>query len=632
MNIFAWLGKRIRLTDRSFWASYYGGETWAGEAINPETAMQISAFWACVRLISQTIGTLPMGVFENLPDGERKPRNDHDLYRLVHDQPNADHTAVEFWEGVGACLCLAGNSFAEKTYAGTGSTRRLIAMTLLNPAFMMVTRQADGSLIYRYTGYPQGEVRGQRDYTEDEIFHVRGFGIGGDLGLSPISYARQSLSAHRATERAAATTFANGMRPSGWLVYKGGILKPEQREEVRKNLIEPMSGAENAGKTGILEGDFDYRQMTIPPENAQLLETRAFGVEEVCRVHGVPPVLVGHASAGQTMWGCLPAGTKVLTVDGPVNIEAVRVGAMVWTLDGEQMVRRSVLRAGQTGVLPLYTIETRNRSVRATGNHKFLVRRKHSAPRPGVGGYRAVEWRTEWISAAELTTEDYVVTAHGVAGEDAGEITAPNGRALTAGAAIPDSSRIGNYSDGYVGRGPKGSRPGDGFHVAGTALARITAITRSEVAEPVFDLEIDGTHNFIADGVVVHNSGIEQIVIGWYTLGLRPYLTRIEQAVKRSLIVPAEKATIYPAFNLDGLLRADSTARGELYWKLFQVGAINSNWICDKENIPRHADGDRYFVNSTLVPMDQAGQVAPAPASAAPLNPPAPPRKLEVVK
>ena len=102
MNIFAWLGKRIRLTDRSFWAAYYGGETWAGESINPETAMQISAFWGCVRLISQTIGTLPMAVYESLDDCTRKLRKDHVLYRLVHDQPNADHTAFEFWEGIAA--------------------------------------------------------------------------------------------------------------------------------------------------------------------------------------------------------------------------------------------------------------------------------------------------------------------------------------------------------------------------------------------------------------------------------------------------------------------------------------------------------------------------------------------------
>ena len=235
-------------------------------------------------------------MYEKQPAGTRKERDDHPLYRLVHDQPNADHTAVEFWEGVVVCRCLAGNAFAEKTYQG----KKLIALTLLSPHAMTVRRNATGALEYRYV-YP---LTGKSQiFTEDQIFHVRGFGAGGDLGLSPISYARQNLSAARATERAAATHFANGMRGSGWLISKN-TLTPDQRELARQKLLEPMSGAENAGRTGILEGDFfDYKQMSIVPEDAQLLETRAFNVEEVCRIFRVPPVLVGHASAGQTMWG-----------------------------------------------------------------------------------------------------------------------------------------------------------------------------------------------------------------------------------------------------------------------------------------------------------------------------------------
>ena len=424
MSILSWLGRSIRLTDRSFWSAFYGGETWAGEPINPETAMQIAAFWACVRLVAQTIGSLPLGLYRHQPDGSRVAvLPDNDLYKLVHEAPSAEHTAVEFWEGIGTCLCLAGNAFVEKFSRGTGASRQVVAMDLLNPAFVSLRRRTDGSIFYSYAD----PVRGARDISEENMFHIRGFGMGGDLGFSPINFARQSLSANRATEHSAASHFANGMRPSGWIVYKGArVLTPAQREEAKKNLIDPMTGAGSSGKTGLLEGDFDYRQMTIPPEDAQLLETRAFGVEEVCRVFGVPPVLVGHAQAGQTMWGCLPASTLVLTSTGPRSIAAVAVGDTVWTLDGDRMVQRRVLRSGQTGTLPLYTIRTRSRTVRATGNHKFLVRRKYAAPRPG----RAIEWRNEWIEASQLTPADYLVAAHGLVGET-GETIAPNGRALT---------------------------------------------------------------------------------------------------------------------------------------------------------------------------------------------------------
>lgn len=432
MNIFSWLGRKIALTDGRFFSMYYGADTWAGESISADTAMQIAAYWACVRLISETIGTCSPGVFQTMPDGSRKDRSDHDLYYLIHDQPNADFTAVEFWEGVGACLCLAGNAYAVKAYVGSGQNRRLVSLALLNPRLMnpVRTRSDNGSqLVYRYS-----DKAGFIEYSEDDIFHVRGFGIGGDMGFDPIAYARQSLSANRATERAAATTFANGMRPSGWLLYKGGILKEEQRIQARKQLIEPMQGAENAGRTGILEGDFDYKQMTIQPETAQLLETRAFGVEEVCRIMRVPPVLVGHASTGQTMFG----------------------------------------------------------------------------------------------------------------------------------------------------------------------------------------------------------SGVEQVVVGWYTLGLRPYFKRIEAAIKRSLLTADERRNqkIYAEFNIDSLLRGDSKARSELYWKLVQVGSLSPNQVCDRENLPRFEGGDRHFINSTLVPIDLAGQNKGRPVAAADPNNPKPQqqRKLEVVK
>ena len=130
------------------------------------------------------------------------------------------------------------------------------------------------------------------------------------------------------------------------------------------------------------------------------------------------------------------------------------------------------------------------------------------------------------------------------------------------------------------------------------------------------------------------------MVIGWYALGLRPYLTRIEQAVKRSLISPADRAAgFYAEFNLEGLLRADSASRGEFYWKMIQIGAMTPNEVCDKENLPRFQGGDRHYINTTLAALDETGKIMlPAPAAAPPAPDPtasaSPPRRppLEVVK
>lgn len=832
MSLLSWVGRKIKLTDGKFWSVFLGGETWAGETVNVDTAMQVSAFWACVRLIAKTQSTLPIGLYEPGTAG-RKSRSDHPLYRILHDQPNAEQSACRFWEGLIAWSLVGGTGYAPKEFRG----RQLIALNPpLNPHFMTVERTDRGALKFTYRD-PSNKNK-ERVYTEEELFVLPGFGFGASVGLSPLQYARQSLSAARATERAAASHFANGMRPSGWLVYKGGgVLEDDQRELAKQNLINPMSGAENWGKIGILEGDFDYRQMTIAPEEAQMLESRRFSVEDVCRWHGVPPILVGHASQGQTMWGCLPAGTKVLTTAGPINIEDVAVGASVWTLDGDRMVRRRVLRSGQTGIKPLYTIKTRDRTVRATANHQFLVRRKHSTPRPGYGGYHAVEWRNEWVAAEELTTADYIVAAHDVIGGVEIGRRAPNGRivndrfmefcglyvaegsmndrhvtiarhrdaaymdayrwamreeftrstarlvvngglssssvhlmegdrsttfssktaadelrelgfagtahtkrvpgwifglprvlqlaflrgyldgdghvnkhgwitwtsvnrdliedirhlCIMAGvpvgeacgypiplwfdgserevagtvwqawcysvphnrhigshdpryqdrwAALPDEpQRIGRFDPDYVGRGKGACRPGVGFSIQGAVLSRIHSVERGDEAEPVFDLEIDGTHNFIADGVVVHNSGVEQIMLGWYTLSLRSDLVRIEQEIKRQLMTPEEKQSgLYAEHAVEGLLRADSAARGEFYWKLMQMGVVNANWIADKENVPHHPGGDRYFINQTLAPLDETGvpikAEPPAPAQREPASEPAQPpqRRLEVVR
>lgn len=304
MSLLTWLGKRVGLTDSAFWRAYFRTETWAGEDVSPDVAMQVAAFWACVRLIAQTLGTLPLNLYERQADGSRKVLADDQLHKLVRVTPNGEQTPMEFWEGMGANVCLHGNSFAYKVPAASG--QGVIALDPLIPDCMTVERTVPGNgkrgvLQYRYRDPLRGSV--ERIYKPDEILHIKGFGFGGDVGLSPVAFARQSLGSARAIERTSASMFANGMRPSGFLVYKDGTLDEKQREQVRKSLIEPLTGSANAGKIGVLEADFDYRQMTIPPEEAQMIQSRQFSVEDICRWFGVPPILIGHAAAGQTMWG-----------------------------------------------------------------------------------------------------------------------------------------------------------------------------------------------------------------------------------------------------------------------------------------------------------------------------------------
>ncbi|RYE87328.1 MAG: phage portal protein, partial [Hyphomicrobiales bacterium] len=172
-----------------------GGGSWAGEAVSVDNALQLSAFWACTRLIAETVATLPVQVLERGADGGKVSRPDHPLYALLHDSPNADQTAVEFIEGLLLALCTHGNGYAEKVFTGD----RLTALQPIDAAAMTLHRDhGDGELHYRFAD------RGRTyDMPSEKIFHLRGFGAGGDLGLSPVAFARQTLGIAIATEKAA---------------------------------------------------------------------------------------------------------------------------------------------------------------------------------------------------------------------------------------------------------------------------------------------------------------------------------------------------------------------------------------------------------------------------------------------
>lgn len=338
MSILTWLGKKIGLTNAAFWRQYFGTETWAGEDVSVEAAMQLGAFFGCVRLIAGCIGGSPINLHERLDDGGSKILRDNNLHRIVHYLPNGEQDALTMWEGMGASLCVHGNAFAEKMLSASGD---LFALKLMATETTVVERTLNtGRLQYRYRD-PMRNME-ERILQPESVLHVRGFGFGGDLGLSPVAFARQSLGSARAVERTAASTFANGLRPSGWLVYKGGTLDQPQRDQAKKQLIEPMQGSGNAGKTGILEADFDYKPMSIPPEDAQMLQSRAFSVEDVCRWLGVPPILVGHASAGQTMWG---SGIE------QILIGFITLGLTPYLRRFERALDRSLLKPEEVGRL-----------------------------------------------------------------------------------------------------------------------------------------------------------------------------------------------------------------------------------------------------------------------------------------
>ncbi len=269
-----------------------GANSTAGVPVDSDRMLTISAVWACARLISETIATLPLSMYENTSAGKRVA-GQHPLHFVIHTQPNTDSTAAVFWEAVVAAMLLRGNAHVERLLVGG----RLVGLHFLDPRRLAITRMGDGTKRYRYT-----EDNGtQREIPRDRIWRIPGFSLDGKHGVSVVRYGANVMGAALAADTAASSTFANGLMPRVWFKYPK-VLSPQQREEARENTIGRLAGAINAGKPAILENEMEVGTVGINPDDAQLLESRAFSVEEVCRWFRVPPFMVGH-SEKSTSWG-----------------------------------------------------------------------------------------------------------------------------------------------------------------------------------------------------------------------------------------------------------------------------------------------------------------------------------------
>jgi HK97 family phage portal protein len=268
----------------------------AGEPVTTHSALALSAVWACVNLISGTISSLPLMVYRAAADGTRTVAKDHPLYRVLHDSPNFDQTAVDFWDFVCATLELHGDGIARIV---PGSGHFVGGLVPVRPDIVSRRRMSSGVIEYRWSQDGRSYVE-----TDATMLHIRG--PGGDPlgGMSTLHFGRHAFSLARATDKAAGKTFANGLRPSGGLKFDKW-LSTEQRNIARSEIADKI-GADNAGKPIILEGGTDWVNFTLKPEDAQMLESRAFSVEEICRFFGVPPVMIGHTSK-TTSW---PTGVE----------------------------------------------------------------------------------------------------------------------------------------------------------------------------------------------------------------------------------------------------------------------------------------------------------------------------------
>ncbi len=270
--------------------AFFMGGTAAGKMVTERSAMQMTAVYACVRILSEAIAGLPLHVYRYKEDGGTEKAFDHPLYRLLHDEPNPEMSSFVFRETLMTHLLLWGNAYAQVIRNGKGE---VIALYPLMPNKMTVSRDETGQLYYTYQK-AQEELPKDNKYTvtlhPKDVLHIPGLGFDGLVGYSPIAMAKNAIGLAIATEEYGSKFFANGAAPSGVLEHPGIIKDPAR---IRDSWQATFGGSQNSNKIAVLEEGMKYTPISISPEQAQFLETRKFQIDEIARIFRVPPHMIG---------------------------------------------------------------------------------------------------------------------------------------------------------------------------------------------------------------------------------------------------------------------------------------------------------------------------------------------------
>ena len=291
--------------------------------VAPDGALQISAVWACIDRRASTIASLPFFAYTTR-DGQRELARNSRLYTLLHESPNSRMTPYEFWRAMILNHDLRGNAYARIERDGRGEAMALWPM----PADQVeVEVLSDGSMIYKYQLGTDVAV-----FSENNVLHLKNLG-NGTVGLSKLEFMRSTTDEAAKAQGTASKVFGTGGKPTGVLMIDK-VLNPEQRAKIKESFAGMAEGS--ASRLYVLEASMKYEQLSMSPEQQQLLETRNFTVSEIARWFDVPPVLIHHNDT--TTWG---SGIEQI-MDGFYKLS---IRPMLVSI--EQATRKRVMTANQ---------------------------------------------------------------------------------------------------------------------------------------------------------------------------------------------------------------------------------------------------------------------------------------------
>ena len=290
-HFYRWVSTGNALSDRTGKQDAAPSSALVADAamVGPDVALQISTVWACIDRRAKTIASLPFFAYESV-NGKRSLARQSRLWTLLHESPNGRMTPYEFWVSMIMNHDLRGNAYAR--IDRDPRTGEAIALWPMAADQVELSVLDDGSVVYAY--------RLNNDLAflkEENVLHLKDMG-NGTVGLPRLDYMRATASEAKSAQLQSHRLFAAAGKPTGVLMVDQ-LLKKEQREKLQERFAEMQAG--NTARLFVLEANMKYQQLSLSPEDQQLLETRKFEVEEICRWFDVPPVLVHHSNV--TTWG-----------------------------------------------------------------------------------------------------------------------------------------------------------------------------------------------------------------------------------------------------------------------------------------------------------------------------------------
>jgi HK97 family phage portal protein len=274
------------------WESLTGG----GQSPSESAAMRVTAVYACVKLISGAISSMPMHVYSRARDGDLKRDASNPLWWVLNEEFSPRWSAASGWSSLVASMLLHGDGFAEIIRDRNGGIKALMP---IHPRRVEVIASPDGyRLVYRVQPdstilMPTAEARAVRVIDQDDMLHIPGFGFDGLRGASALRNALSTAGTLAISAQDFSSSFLKNLGRPDFALRTDGTLTDPQYARLQSSL-EEHRGPMNSGKPMILEGGLDIKTLTMPLEDMQLLETRKFQVEEICRAFGVPPFMIAH--------------------------------------------------------------------------------------------------------------------------------------------------------------------------------------------------------------------------------------------------------------------------------------------------------------------------------------------------